>query len=109
MAQQTEQMRCNQCEAAMVTYGGETAFCHEAGCPNQKKTWVADRGEWVRFVECRECGCDVEAGEMCGCAEEMGGEASQQDERDALQANHEQAADKPNLAYGFKISFKAVR
>jgi len=77
MAQQTEQMGCNQCSASVVTHGGETAFCHESGCPNEKKTWVADRGEWVRFVECFICGCDVEVGEFCGCCEETGGEAEE--------------------------------
>lgn len=22
--------------------------CHEAGCPNSGKTWIPERGEWVR-------------------------------------------------------------
>jgi hypothetical protein len=41
--------------------------CHEHGCPNAKKTWVEERGEWVRFVACFVCGFDVELGESCGC------------------------------------------
>jgi hypothetical protein len=60
-------MHCDQCQAAIVTYRGVTAFCHESGCPNEKKTWVPERGEWVRFVECFQCGCEVEVGEVCGC------------------------------------------
>ena len=58
-------MHCNQCE--MLSINGHA--CHETGCPNSRKTWVADRGEWVLFVECRECGCEVEAGESCNCQE----------------------------------------
>lgn len=57
--------RCDQCEAAMVN----GVFCHETGCPNSRKTWAADRQEWVRFLECLECGSEVEAGEQCTCAE----------------------------------------
>lgn len=58
-------VRCNQCAAAMIN----GVFCHETGCPNSRKTWIAERGEWVRFVECRECGDDVEVGESCNCHE----------------------------------------
>lgn len=57
---------CDQCRWAWVN----GMFCHETGCPNQKKTWVAERGEWVRFVECRECGCEVETGTVCDCQTE---------------------------------------
>ncbi len=58
-------MHCDQCEAAMIN----GVFCHETGCPNSKKTWVAERDAWVRFVACRECGCDVEEGEVCSCTQ----------------------------------------
>jgi hypothetical protein len=58
-------MRCDACQAA--TINGK--FCHETGCPNAKKTWVPERAEWIRFVECRECGSEVEAGEVCGCSD----------------------------------------
>jgi hypothetical protein len=57
-------MHCDQCSAAMI----QGMFCHEQGCPNSRKTWVADRQEWVRFVECRECGCEVESEVGCDCA-----------------------------------------
>lgn len=63
-------MHCNQCEAAMIN----GVFCHETGCPNSRKTWIAERGEWILFVDCFECGCEVEAGEDCGCCPETGGE-----------------------------------
>ena len=56
-------MNCDQCE--MLSINGHA--CHETGCPNSRMTWVADRDEWVCFVECRECGCDVEVGTVCGC------------------------------------------
>ena len=42
-------------------------FCHETGCPNSKKTWVEERHEWVRFVDCQNCGAEVEQGETCRC------------------------------------------
>ena len=60
----TSKIHCDQCEAAMVN----GVFCHEHGCPNARKTWVIGRG-WVRFLECRECGYDVEEGETCDCLE----------------------------------------
>ena len=59
-------MRCNQCEAAMIN----GVFCHETGCPNSRKTWIEERGEWVLFLECRECGSEVEQGEVCECQKE---------------------------------------
>lgn len=58
-------VRCDQCAAATIN----GVFCHEHGCPNQKKTWLPDRG-WVAFVKCFECGCDVEKGERCDCQDE---------------------------------------
>ena len=33
--------RCNQCEALVIN----GVFCHEHGCPNEKKEFVD--GEWV--------------------------------------------------------------
>lgn len=60
-------LHCDQCE--MLTING--LACHETGCPNEKKTWIADRGEWVLFVACFDCGFDVEVGETCSCLEPM--------------------------------------
>ena len=61
----TATIHCDQCEALMIN----GVFCHETGCPNARKTWVAEREEWVRFIECRECGYDVELGTSCDCQE----------------------------------------
>jgi hypothetical protein len=58
-------MRCDQCE--MLSING--VACHETGCPNSRKTWVPDRGEWVLFLDCRECGYPVESGTVCSCYE----------------------------------------
>lgn len=58
-------MRCNQCE--MVSING--VACHETGCPNARKRYIAEREAWIRFIECRECGCEVEEGETCDCQE----------------------------------------
>jgi hypothetical protein len=63
-------MRCDRCEAAMIN----GVFCHETGCPNSRKTWLPERGEWVLFLECFYCGCDVEKGEYCRCCPETGAE-----------------------------------
>lgn len=62
-------MHCDQCQ--MLSINGLP--CHETGCPNSRKTWIAERGEWVRFVECWECGSEVEAGTSCGCDEQTDG------------------------------------
>ena len=61
MAKQKQRVACDQCEAAMIN----GVFCHETGCPNQHKRYID--GEWVLFVECHECGCEVQAGESCNC------------------------------------------
>lgn len=58
-------MTCDQCQATRIN----GVFYHEIGCPNSRKTWVPGRG-WVQFVECRECGDDVEVGTFCDCLEE---------------------------------------
>jgi hypothetical protein len=54
---------CDQCEALSIN----GMFCHETGCPNSRKTWVAEREQWVLFVPCFECGSDVEVGTSCDC------------------------------------------
>lgn len=58
-------MRCNQCE--MLSINGTP--CHETGCPNSRKDWDEHRQEWIQYVDCFECGCPVEVGEVCGCQE----------------------------------------
>lgn len=57
-------MPCDQCDAAMIN----GVFCHETGCPNARKRWVPEREAWIRFMPCRDCGCDVEEGEACDCS-----------------------------------------
>ena len=52
---------CDQC--APLAING--VFCHEDGCPNRGKRWDAVDAEWVRYVECRECGSGVREGEVC--------------------------------------------
>jgi hypothetical protein len=58
-------VKCDSCQ--MLSINGIP--CHETGCPNSRKTWDENRQEWVRYVECRECGCEVEQGETCSCFE----------------------------------------
>lgn len=70
-----DSIRCDSC--AMVSING--TGCHETGCPNSGKTWDADRQAWVRYVACRECGCDVEQGEPCDCQIEQAAECDMQD------------------------------
>jgi len=54
---------CDQCSAASIN----GVFCHETGCPNSRKTWDPERGQWIKYVTCFECGCEVEQGEVCDC------------------------------------------
>lgn len=54
-------MNCNQCE--MLSINGVN--CHEQGCPNSGKRF--EEGEWVRYFQCWDCGCDVQEGEACDC------------------------------------------
>ena len=56
---------CDQCE--MLNINGIP--CHETGCPNESRQWDEERQEWVRYLECPECGSDVEEGEACSCME----------------------------------------
>jgi hypothetical protein len=66
----TAKVRCNQCEALMIN----GVFCHERECPNERKTWDAERSDWVLYLDCRYCGCEVECGTYCGCYVETGAE-----------------------------------
>jgi len=54
-------MTCDQC--AWCRINGH--FSHEQGCPNDGKRF--EGGEWVKYYECRECGCDVREGVFCNC------------------------------------------
>lgn len=68
--------RCDQCEALVIN----GVYCHETGCPNSRKTWDEDRQEWILYLECRECGCDVEEGTVCSCQEPLNDEEPVEEE-----------------------------
>ena len=61
--EQEETVSCDQCQ--MLSING--VACHEHGCPNQAK--VFEDGEWIKYRECFESGCDVRDGENCDCME----------------------------------------
>ena len=50
---------CDQCEVLYIN----GLFCHETGCPNQKKVW--QDGEWIAVYDCPECGSTLEVGQPC--------------------------------------------
>lgn len=54
---------CNQCNAGMV----DGSFCHQPGCPNTGKTWVAECGQWIAFQVCSECNSIIALGQSCPC------------------------------------------
>ena len=57
--------RCNQCEALMIN----GVFCHETGCPNTKARYDSESGEWIKTRKCFECGCTVDADDLCCAAQ----------------------------------------
>jgi len=57
---------CPSCD--LMSINGHA--CHETGCPNATATWDEDRQDWVRYVDCFECGYPVEIGTACSCQEE---------------------------------------
>lgn len=59
-------MQCDQCQ--MLSING--VACHETGCPNTRKRWIEDRRQWVLFLKCFICGCEVEEKHTCSCQEE---------------------------------------
>lgn len=59
-------IHCNQCR--MLSINGHA--CHETGCSNSRKTWIAERGEWVLFVTCRHCDSEIESGTVCDCQDD---------------------------------------
>lgn len=69
-------MQCDQCE--MLSINGRA--CHERGCPNMNAHW--EDGEWVKYYECFECGCDVPAGESCNCNEPFYDDEQKEDSDD---------------------------
>jgi hypothetical protein len=63
-----ERISCDRCE--MLSING--VACHEIGCPNMGAKF--EDGEWVKYVECFECGCEVRKGETCSCQEPYDGD-----------------------------------
>jgi len=59
-------LHCGECQ--MLSINGHA--CHETGCPNSRKTWVPERGEWVRYVTCRVCDSEIEEGTVCDCQDD---------------------------------------
>lgn len=57
----SNKISCEQCDPMMIN----GTFCHETGCINIGKTFI--EGNWIKFVACWNCGCDVEVGESCDC------------------------------------------
>lgn len=72
-------MNCDCCD--WITVNG--TFCHEAGCPNERKEWNGEK--WVRMVTCWWCDFEVEEGEVCVCqwAEDEDEDHSVLDEEEA--------------------------
>lgn len=58
-------MRCDSCEASVVTYGKTTAFVHEHGCRRTNARFDADSDSWIPQRECFDCGCTVDADDLC--------------------------------------------
>ena len=58
-------VHCDDCNLTFLQAGVLRGLAHERGCPNEGKRWDEKRRDWVRFVECFDCGCEVEAGQEC--------------------------------------------
>jgi len=58
--------KCDQCEQLRIN----GVVCHEIGCPNMGRTYDPDREQWIKYVECWDCGFKVEVGEVCECRRE---------------------------------------
>jgi hypothetical protein len=54
-------MQCDQCEASTIN----GRFCHEIGCPNTYARYDRVSDAWVTQRHCGECGCSVDADDMC--------------------------------------------
>ena len=52
---------------------------------------TVDRGQWVRYFECRECGSEIEEGESCDCTDEPD---------DSFEPEEETADDEDPIDYG---------
>lgn len=59
-------IHCNQCVPMMIN----SIFCHETGCPNQRKKYNSESGEWISVYKCDICGEVIEEGNYCLCQTE---------------------------------------
>lgn len=57
-------MRCDSCEALTINGIGP---CHEHGCPRSHSRYDADSDSWIPQRVCFDCGCTVDADDLC-CA-----------------------------------------
>jgi len=54
-------LKCDHCAVASIN----GHLCHEIGCPYMGARWDTESGTWVKQRKCRECGCQVDKGEVC--------------------------------------------
>ena len=73
MKDKLPQMSCDQCQ--MLSINGVP--CHETGCPNTHSRYDADSSEWIKQRKCFDCGCTVDADELCCSGEESDTEDEQ--------------------------------
>jgi hypothetical protein len=59
------QIKCNSCELMRI----QGIVCHETGCPNTNARYDSVSGEWVKQRRCWDCGCSVDADDLCCSAE----------------------------------------
>lgn len=60
-------VRCDQCQALMI----QGMFCHETGCPNTHSRLDSESGSWIKQRKCGECGCVVDADDLCCDAQDQ--------------------------------------
>lgn len=53
--------RCDSCEALVIN----GVYCHETGCPNTHSRYDAESDSWIKQRKCFECGCTVDASDLC--------------------------------------------
>lgn len=86
---------CDQCVSVRIN----GLFAHEQGCPNRGKKWDRDEERWVRMVECRECGCDVEEGTSCSCLDVLDEDLDEEEHENEFLEILEKEVAKGHLKY----------
>ena len=54
-------MNCTQCNMAMIN----GVACHETGCPYSGSRWNTELECWIPQRKCFECGCYIDADDLC--------------------------------------------